>query len=249
LTQSPAPPPGYDAWTIDALGAVARRDVAPAVRAALATHGSLYAWAAAQPGRDAFTGRGAAYGVTLGGVAAVVRHARRGGFLGPVLGDRYLGAPRLLREIAWSRRLADAGIPTPTVLAGVWRYAGLVHRADVATERVPGTDLAAALFGDAPPAGAERAALLRAVGRMVGRLHAAGFVHPDLQLRNVLAGARPGEVWLLDVESCRPSAGAADAARNVRRFYRSWGKWNRRRGAHLTPADRGDFEAGYREGA
>ena len=250
MTRSSAPPPGYDAWSLGAGGAVARHDVADAVRGALAAAGSLYAWAAAQPGRDAFTGRGATYGVRLGGVAAVVRHARRGGLLGPLLGDRYLGAPRVLRELAWSRRLADAGIATPAVLAGVWRRTGLVHRADVATERVAGADLAAILFGDAPPAGAARAALLHAVGGLVRRLHAAGFVHPDLQLRNVLvAPGPPPAAWLLDVESCRASAGAADATRNLARFYRSWAKWNRLNGPRLTAADRAAFEAGYREPA
>jgi len=247
LARSPALPPGYDAWSLGAGGAVARRDVADAVRAALATYPSLYAWAAAQPGRTAFTGRGEAYGVTLGGVGAVVRHARRGGFLGPLLGDRYLGIPRFHRELAWSRRLADAGIPTPAFLAGVWRRSGGVHRADVATARIPGSDLAALVFGDAPPTGDAREGILRAVGRLVRRLHAAGFVHPDLQLRNVLVTGAPPEAWLLDVDSCRAAAGAGDRRRNLRRFYRSWEKWNRLRGPRLTREDRAAFESGYGE--
>lgn len=247
MPQFPALPPEYDAWSLGAGGAVARRDVAGAVRSALATHASLYAWAAAQPGRIAFTGRGETYGVVLGGVGAVVRHARRGGVMGPLLGDRYVGTPRFFREIAWSRRLAGAGIPTPAFLAGVWHRSRGVHRADVATARVAGSDLAAILFGDAPPAGAARGAILRAVGRLVRRLHAAGVVHPDLQLRNVLvAGERP-EAWLLDVDSCREAAGDGARQRNLRRFYRSWEKWNRLRGPRLTAGDREAFEAGYRE--
>ena len=228
---------------------MARRDVADAVRAALAAHGTLYAWAAAQPDRTAFTGRGAAYGVTLGGTAAVVRHARRGGLLGPLLGDRYVGRPRLFRELAWSVRLAGAGIPTPVLLAGAWHRSGLVHRADVATVRIEGSDLATLFFGGATPAAPGRTEVLRGVGRMVRRLHRAGFVHPDLQLRNVLVGGTPPRAWLLDVESCRTAAGAADHARNLRRFYRSWEKWNRLRGPRLTAADRAAFEAGYGEGA
>jgi 3-deoxy-D-manno-octulosonic acid kinase len=227
---------------------VVRRDVADAVRAALATHPSLYTWAAAQPDRTAFTGRGEVYGVTLGAAAAVVRHARRGGFLGPLLGDRYAGTPRFYRELAWSRRLADAGIPSPAFLAGVWRRAGAVHRADVATARIAGSDLAALVFGDTPPAGESRAAILRAVGRLVRRLHDAGVVHPDLQLRNVLVAGPPPEAWLLDVDSCREGAEASDRRRNLRRFYRSWEKWNRLRGPRLTAADRATFEAGYGEG-
>jgi hypothetical protein len=241
----PALPPEYDAWSLGAGGAVARRDVADAVRAALAGHRSLYAWAAQQPRRTAFTGRGEAYGVTLGGVPAVVRHARRGGLLGPLLGDRYVGAPRLFRELGWSRRLAAAGIATPTFLAGAWHHAGVVHRADVATAWIEGSDLAALLFGGAPPAGEERAAILTTVGRLVRRLHAAGFVHPDLQLRNVLVGSTPAQAWLLDVESCREATGMGERHRNVQRFYRSWEKWNRLQGPRLTERDRTAFEAGY----
>jgi tRNA A-37 threonylcarbamoyl transferase component Bud32 len=226
---------------------VARRDVAEAVRAALAAHRTLYAWAAAQPGRTAFTGRGEAYGVTLGGTPAVVRHARRGGVLGPLLGDRYFGAPRLFRELAWSRRLAVAGILTPVLLAGVWYRRSLVHRADVATGRVDGRDLATLLFGEDPPSGAARAAILGVVGRTVRRLHDAGGVHPDLQLRNVLIAGTEPEAWLLDVDSCRDATGPDDRTRNLQRFYRSWEKWNRLRGPRLTATDRAAFEAGYGE--
>ena len=238
-------PPEYETWRRGVAGAVVRRDVAAAVRAALEQRGSLYAWAATQPGREAFAGRGAAYGVTLGGVAAVVRHARRGGLLGPLLGDRYVGAPRHLRELAWSRRLAGAGIPTPPFLAGITYAAGLAHRADVATERVAGLDLAGFFFGDTTPGPDARDATWHAVGRLVRSLHDAGWVHPDLQLRNVLVGGRPPRAWLLDVESCRDATGAAARRRNLERFYRSWAKWNRLRGPRLGDRDRAAFDGGY----
>ncbi len=52
---------------------------------------------------------------------------------------------------------------------------------------------------------------------------------------------------LLDVDTCRAAGGAAAAQRNLRRFYRSWEKWNRLSGALLTARDRADFEAGYGE--
>jgi 3-deoxy-D-manno-octulosonic acid kinase len=238
-------PPEYESWQLGAVRVLARRDVASAVRAALQQRGSLYAWAEAQPGRETFAGRGAAYGVALGGVAAVVRHARRGGLLGPLLGDRYVGSPRHRRELTWSRRLADAGIPTPPFLAGIDYAAGLAHRADVATERVAGLDLARLLFGDVPVGPDVRDATWRAVGHMVRRLHDAGWVHPDLQLRNVLVGGTPPRAWLLDVEAVRDGRSEAARRRNLERFYRSWSKWNRLNGPRIDAGDFASFQAGY----
>lgn len=223
------------------------------MREALAATGSLYRWAQAQPGRQAFVGRGATYGVTLGPVPAVVRHARHGGFLAPLLGDLFVGEPRFHREAALSRRLADSGVRTPAVLAGVCYRTGPLHRADVATSQVEGVDLVELFYGDAPPNGPTRTAVLEALGVLVRRLHDAGFVHPDLQLKNLLvrrpAGPAP-EPWLLDVDTCRAirGNGHADRARNLDRFYRSWAKWNRLREPRLTDRDRALFSAAYLAG-
>ena len=220
------------------------------MREALAAAGSLYRWAATQPGRREFIGRGATFGVTLGSRRAVVRHARHGGLLAPLLGDLFIGAPRFYREAALSATLARQHVRTPALLAGVCYRAGPCYRADVATAAVEGSDLVELFYGENPPAGAARAAVLGALGDLVRRLHDAGFVHPDLQLRNLLisgAAAEKPEAWLLDVDTCRPirADGDADRARNLDRLYRSWDKWNRRRGERLTDRDRALFSAAY----
>ena len=241
-------PPEYESWTFPGGTAVARGAAMDAVRAALTGYATLYDWAADQSGRDVFIGRGEAYGVRLGHTRAVVRHARRGGALAPLLGDRYAGAPRFLKEIEMAGRLTAAGIPTPAVLAGVVYPRGALHRADVATQRVDGHDLAAICFGEAPPIGSMRTAIWQTVGGLVRRLHAAGFVHPDLQLRNVLVGEGRGNAWLIDVDTCRAVGATDTAARraNLARFDRSWEKWNARRGPRLTPEDRAEFLSAYR---
>jgi len=247
---APALPPDFETWTFAGGAAAARRDVADAVRGALAAGRTLYQWAAAQPGRTAFTGRGDAYGVTLGGTRAVVRHARHGGFLAPLLADRFAGRPRFYREVALSRRLAGGGVRTPDVVAGVRYRAVPGHRADVATEQVAGADLVEVFYGERPPEGPPRVAALEALGRLVRRLHDLDLVHPDLQLRNLLltsaAGPTP-QAWLLDVDTCRPMRGDRDRerARNLARFYRSWAKWNRLRGPRLTDVDRALFSVAY----
>ena len=237
----------YESFAFRGGHATARRDVASAVKSALETYGSLYRWAAAQPAHDVFTGRGAAFGVTLGPRRAVVRHARRGGLIAPLLRDLFAGEPRFRHEIGMAGRLAADGVDTPAVLAGVAYPAGPMHRADVATERVEGTDLAALIFGTGPPESAERDDVLRAVGRLVRRLHVAGYVHPDLQLRNVLVTPPPRRAVLLDVDTCRDATDAATRRDNLARFYRSWDKWNRLHGPRLTDRDRLAFEEGYAE--
>lgn len=181
---------------------------------------------------------------------AVVRHARHGGFLAPLLGDVFVGRPRFHHEAELSRRLAEGGVRTPEVLAGVRYRAGPGHRADIATEQVAGADLVEVFFGERPPAGPLRGAALEAVGKLVRRLHDFGYVHPDLQLRNILltGAADPGpEAWLLDVDTCRPMRGNQDSerARNLARFYRSWAKWNALRGERLTDVDRALFSVAY----
>ena len=229
---------------------MARPDVATAVRGALAATGSLHRWAARQPGHRTFEGRGEVYGVALGPVRAAVRHARHGGVLAPLLGDRFLGQPRFHREAALARLLADGGLRTPAVLAGVRYGAWPFHRADIATELIEGADLVSLFYGDRPPEGGARVAVLEAVGHLVRRLHDLGYVHPDLQLRNVVVtGSRtPSPVaWLIDLDTCRPMRGDAEAerARNLARFDRSWAKWNHKRGSRLTDRDRAVFSAAY----
>lgn len=249
----PALPSDYDTWIFDDGFAAARTDVASAVREALAAAGTLYGWARSRPDAEVFHGRGETYAVRLGPADAVVRHARRGGVPALFSEDWFLGAPRFLHELLMARALANAGIATPPVLAGVAYRAGPGYRADVATARAPGRDLATILFGPAAPEGAARTALLASVGRAVRRLHEVGYIHPDLQLRNVLVsegeGAAPA-VTLLDVDTCCRLAGAdrGARARNLRRFYRSWEKWNERHGARLTAGDRATLEAAYAAG-
>lgn len=223
-----------------------------AVRSALASHASLYAWAAAQPGREEFQGRGATYGISLGPVRAVVRHARRGGLARSFSADRFLDhTPRFRREMVIAEQLRAAGIATPAVLAGVAYPSGIAHTADVATERVDGVDLAAIFFGATPPSGIARAEVWKSVGALVRRLHDAGFVHPDLQLKNVLAGpassSRLPAVWLLDVDTVRSVRlrPAAEKVANIKRFFRSWAKHNAANGPRLTANDRASFLASY----
>ncbi|HEY0970829.1 MAG TPA: lipopolysaccharide kinase InaA family protein [Gemmatimonadales bacterium] len=243
MTSTP-PPPGYvhlpvpDVDTI----AVARQDAADGVREALAAGGTLERWAASHPERREMRGRGAVYAVPLpaGGPAVVVRHARHGGLLASLTGDRFLGSGRAPRELDVALRLAAAGVPTPSVVTYVTYPAGpLLNRIDVATEEIAGgLDLPAAL--ERWPA--DRAALLDAVAGLLARLARAGARHPDLNVKNVLVTNQAGGApiaHVLDVDRVvfGRAGDPAVATANMARLARSARKWARRGVTLLTDAE------------
>lgn len=233
---------------------VAAEDVAEAVRAALEAAPSLAAWARAHEERSRPGGRGTVHVTRLANRRALVRHARRGGWMRP-LGDRYFDRPpRPFRELAVSVRLRAHGVSTPEVLAALVVPARPGYRADLATVWIePGHDLRALLAASTYPAEARRAGLA-ASGREVGRAHRAGLDHPDLNVGNLfLQPADPGwRAWLLDLDRATIGPPSPETARrNVARLVRSLEKERRQgrivwdeedlaafRGAHRMEIDR-----------
>ncbi len=126
------------------------------------------------------------------------------------------------REWRALRTLYDAGVtvPEPLALATLPNGEGLL-----VTRFVNGTNLVEALRA----AGPERRGLLRALGELVARMHAAGLVHRDLHGGNVLVGA-PGPV-LLDLQHAR-------ASRSRRARLRDVGSLDYSLSQALTMADR-----------
>lgn len=232
-------PPGYVRQRVGAATLVARDWGADALALALRTHGTLHRWAAAQQPRDEFRGRDTAYGVTLPAGAGtqastpvVVRHSRHGGAFAAVTGDLFPRPTRAPRELALSLRLAEAGVPTPEVIAyAVHPVAGLLARSDVVTRRLPaGHDLTAA-WRDA----ARRDAVLTAVGVLLRALSSAGAHHPDLNIKNihVTDGMTP-TACILDVDRVSFAPGIPVAARNFARLARSARKWRDAHGLEFT---------------
>ncbi|HEX7242091.1 MAG TPA: lipopolysaccharide kinase InaA family protein, partial [Longimicrobiaceae bacterium] len=82
--------------------------------------------------------------------------------------------------------------------------------------RVPDARDAAAWLAGAPADG--RLATLREAGRQVGRMHAAGVAHPDLNLRNLLV--RGAEVYLLDFDRARVYPGPVPGCQRERDLLR-----------------------------
>ncbi len=152
----------------------------------------------------------------------LVKRVRRGGWLGPLLGGA-TSTNRAFAEILLVESLRRAGVTTPPVLAArITRRLGLEQWVgiELVTPRVAGgTDLASWLAQGARPAA--RSLVLAAAGRSVAALHAAGVVHGDLNLRNLLVDPR-GEVHLLDLGAKGAHAArAGKRAAELARLYRS----------------------------
>lgn len=193
-------------------------------------------------------GRGGGYRVELpGGLRAVVRLYRRGGLLGRVVRETYLGLrPRPLHELAVTAEVRRRGVAAAEVLAARVE-GGLAYRGALVTAEVaPAATLAEALR--AAPDAAARCALATSAGEAIGTLHAAGVFHADLNLHNILvhSGDAGRGIALLDFDRARigraPLAARA-RRRNLRRLARSVAKLGL---AALTgPAERRAFRAGY----
>lgn len=199
----------------------------PYADAALAAPETL----AEAPGDARASGRGALRAIEAGGGARLlVRHYRRGGLLGPVLGDRYLrcGPSRPEAELIVTEYLRARGVRVPRIAAALVRPAGpCAYRGDLFVLEEPGARDFAAFLRSAPPAREKREAL-RSAAREARRLHDAGVVHPDLNVKNLLLTAS-GEAMILDFDRASvPEPGRplppAPRARALLRLLRSAAK-------------------------
>lgn len=235
----------------DGYTALSRRRVRALVRTDLVAE--LEPWLLASslvvpPGSQPLTeGRGAAHRVRLpGGLAAVLRCNRRGGWLARVVRETYVGpAPRPFRELAVTAEARRRGVAAAEVLAarveGRLAYRGAIVTAEV-PEAVPVVEALRVADDD------RRRALAAAVARAVAGMHRAGVFHADLNLTNLLAGPAPGlDVTVLDFDRARVGRaplGRRARQRNLSRLARSLRKLDPT--GHLAaPDDVAAFHAAY----
>jgi hypothetical protein len=230
-------PPGYESFLVGRARVVAQQSLSGAVREAM-TSQTLHEWAARQPRARGMQGRAMAWATTLpNGVEVVVRHSEHGGLFARVTQDLFRAPTRAPLELAAALRLADAGVPTPEVLAyAVYPAFGPFVRADVATRLLHGVPLPEAW--EAATSEDARSALVDAVAVLLAALRRAGAHHPDLNVRNVFVLDSPAvpTAAVLDVD--RVTFGAAGdpalAVLNVRRLLRSMAKERVGYGADIT---------------
>ena len=238
-------PAGYVPRIVRGATMVCRADLADDLSRAIVEHGSLYAYALAQPDRRELRGRAAAWAVRLqSGDDVVVRHSWHGGLLAPLTRDVFVAPSRAPRELALSVRLRAAGVRTPEVVAYALYPAGPgLVRADVMTRLVPDAQDLAALLRTQPLTRDPRGPWVRATGALLHALAQLGVRHPDLNLKNVLVTPAPTagdddalHAWILDLDVARVSDSPSTARQhaigeaNLRRLERSIEKWRTQRG-------------------
>jgi len=189
-------PAGFTRRVVDGANVVLRDDVADALVAA----GAASPESMRRRATTTYEGRGRPFGVDVSGAGRVfVRPYSHGGALRRVTGELYRGDARFVAELTMLVDAAAAGVRVAEPLGIVSSPAGLGMRRGwlFAREATGAMDVLAFLRSD--PAPSKRRAVLEAAGRAIRTLFDAGFDHPDLHLKNLLA-APGGDVLVLDFD-------------------------------------------------
>lgn len=224
--------------------------VSDAFRSALAS-GTLYRYAEAHPHTRSLVGRGVVYAVPLPGDIehVVIRRNRHGGMFAPLTRDVFRAPTRAPRELLFSERLHEYGVPTPRVL-GYVRYDAYpgFKRVDVVTRLVPDSfDLSIAFMSaDA----ALRARAIAATTDLLITMAAVGARHIDLNVKNILLRDGDGgslSALVLDLDRVVFDEPEIVFDLNLERLLRSARKWQTLHGARLTAAELDELAGAVRE--
>jgi 3-deoxy-D-manno-octulosonic acid kinase len=165
-------------------------------------------------------GRGAAWFIDHGSEQWVLRHYRRGGLVARLSEDRYFwtgeARVRSFAEYRLLARLEAQGVPVPAPIAARYQRRGSSYRCDLITRRIAGATPLSQAIAEGPVS----EECWKRVGTTVGRLHAAGVDHVDLNAHNVLLDER-GAVSIIDFDRGRIRRTGAWTDRNLRRLRRS----------------------------
>jgi tRNA A-37 threonylcarbamoyl transferase component Bud32 len=197
------------------------------------------------------SGRSALGAIEAGGERWIVRRFHHGGLV-RVLGEQlFLRPARPFLELCLSAALRGAGLATPRIVAARavrgrllgWRLAVVSVRVEDALD---GAEVLERLRRGALDARARRR-FLATVGELVGRLHAARFVHADLTPQNLLFSADLSSGWVLDLDRGRlVDVLSPDQRREaLRRLYRAVRRREARGRSFLTRGDYRRFLRAY----
>ncbi|MDQ6717318.1 MAG: hypothetical protein M3Z17_03095 [Gemmatimonadota bacterium] len=232
--------PAYESFELPGTYVIAKSACAASLKSVLEA-GSLYDFAAKQPGAREFSGRAPVFAISLPNDCGkvVVRHATRGGMMSRISKDVFLRPTRGLRELLNSLRLRALGVSTPEVVACVTYHAGwMLRRSDVATQEIVGGHDLSVVLSTFTESGHRDMAIAAAIKLLRG-LTSAGAYHKDLNLKNIVLTSDESadlEAHVLDVDRVRFSSPGSPlvAKANLGRLLRSLRKWRSLNGLPFT---------------
>ncbi|MGA9723234.1 MAG: lipopolysaccharide kinase InaA family protein [Candidatus Binatus sp.] len=169
--------------------------------------------------------RESAFRIDLGGVELYARRGRRGGMIGSILSDVYVGmAPRPLTELSLTIEAMRRGIPVAEPMGAIVEWIGpALYRGVFLTRAIRGMTLWEFVKTDDDPT--VRSHVLAQARAAIDVMHDKGLFHADLNLHNLLVTrARDSfTVVIIDLDKARlfdaplsPSMRRANAARLIR---------------------------------
>lgn len=195
------------------------------------------------------SGRGALRVGQWGPQRVLLRHYWRGGLIGRVISDTFVGrsahTSRAMQEFVLLRLMRSWGLRVPVPVGARVQQRGWLQRNDIAVAWIPESrNLVQWLQGQALNAQA-----WGRVGQAVRQLHDHHVHHSDLNAHNILLDAQ-GEVWLVDFDKCHRRGDGAWKTENLARLLRSLRKEKTRQpGLHWDERDWAALTQGYAQPA
>ena len=156
--------------------------------------------------------------------SVLVRPYAHGGLLGGLLGTRFAGPGRALRELAVAVTATGRGLPVPEMLGFTASRAGPLWTMEAWVRWIEAAPPLHRVLEAAPDERIREQAMAGA-GRAVRACHDAGLVHHDLNSRNILVAGGPAgfRALVVDLDGARmgPPPGTTSRARQLRRLFRS----------------------------
>lgn len=188
-------------------------------------------------------GRGGAVTLALpeSGDHVVIRPYHHGGLFRRILGRNYIGFGRVIRELKTHNAALSAGVPVPEPLAAVCYRGLLFSRLYLIVREIPNAISLEQWLREHPDASpSQKEPVLASVASAVGKLFAAGIVHPDLHAGNILiqnAAAAPA-AFIIDFDRARPASSLPPRLRDLMLFRFNRALVKRRLAPPLTLRDR-----------
>ena len=180
-----------------------------------------------------------------GGRRMIVRKYTHGGLLRALSRDLYLFGSRPFQELAITEEIRSCGLPTIEPIGAIRQAVfPFFYKGYFLSLEIPhAVDLLHYLQSTLTPSLQDilaRRRILRSIALLLKQFHESGFLHSDLQLRNILISE--GRPLLIDFDRSyrKKRLTAQDKIQNLLRLHRSAEKWQRL-GLPITRTDRWRF--------